>query len=129
RAGQTLADVVVDARILRRVEHHLAIGVDPVDLLAEVVPDHPGAGRGAPVAAGNASLQAVEAGNAALEAGNEDGLAHLVAGERLVVDEEQPVLQVEGGAQITAAHPVLGVAAARALLPLLALEHVVAALL
>ena len=81
RGGQALADVGVDAWVVGAVEHHLAIGIDPIDVGAQVVPDHAGAGRGAQVAAGDAGLQAIEAIDAALEAGDEDGLAHLVAGQ------------------------------------------------
>ena len=123
--------LVVQARVVRGVEAHLAVGADAVDLGAQVFPHHAGAGRVAPVAAGDAGLQAVEAGDAALVAGDEDGLAHLVEGERLVVHQEQPVLQLEGGAQIAAAHPVLGlhIGTGRAFLALLALEQEVAVLL
>ena len=66
---------------------------------------------------------ALQSGDPAFEAGNQDGLAHFVESQRLVVDEEHSVLQLKRRAQIATTDFGMQVRGAGALLPLLALEQ------
>lgn len=66
---QSRAHIVIYPWIIRPVQFHLPVGIDAIDLLTQVLPHHAGAGRVAPVTAGYASLQAVQAGDAALKLG------------------------------------------------------------
>ena len=42
--AQPLAHIVINARIIRSVEFDLPVGIDAVDLLAQVFPHHAGTG-------------------------------------------------------------------------------------
>lgn len=127
--AKALTHIVIYAWIIRLVQFYLPVDINAIDLLSQVVPHNPSAGRVAPVSAGYAGLQAVEAGNAAFETGDEDSLAHLVERQRLVIDQEHPVLQLERRSQIATTHPGMGVGGAGTLLAFLAFEKELPALL